>query len=278
MKKILVPVDFSTHSEYALETASAFAKAHNAEIILLHMLGLSDSLLPKDESEGVNQAVFHMKLAEKQFKEFRDKPYMKGITVTEEVQNHTVFQEINELASQQEVDLIVMGSHGVKGLREEFVGSNTEKVVRSSTIPVLVVKEKMSSFIPKNVVFACDFKLENIKAYRDAIPLFEEMEARIHLVYVNLPTDRFKSSKEIEETMAAFMRAAEFGTELHQEDLVIVNGYTIESGLYEYAEKVGADALAMPTHGRKGLAHFFAGSVAENIANHSTLPVFTFKM
>ena len=278
MKKILVPVDFSMHSEYALETASAFAKAHNAEILVLHMMGLSDSILTKDEGEGVAQAVFHMKLAEKQFKEFRDKPYMKGITVTEEVQNHTVFQDINELASQQEVDLIVMGSHGVKGLREEFVGSNTEKVVRSSTIPVLVVKEKLTSFIPKNVVFACDFKLENIKAYREAIPLFEEMEARIHLVYVNLPTDRFKSSKEIEETMAAFMRAAEFGTELHQEDLVIVNGYTIESGLYEYAEKVGADALAMPTHGRKGLAHFFAGSVAENIANHSTLPVFTFKM
>ena len=278
MKKILVPVDFSMHSEYALETASAFAKAHNAEILVLHMMGLSDSILTKDEGEGVAQAVFHMKLAEKQFKEFRDKPYMKGITVTEEVQNYKVFQDVNELASQHNVDLIVMGSHGVKGLREEFVGSNTEKVVRSSTIPVLVVKEKMTSFIPKNVVFACDFKLENIKAYRDAIPLFEEMEARIHLVYVNLPTDRFKSSKEIEETMAAFMRAAEFGTELNQEDLVIVNGYTIESGLYEYAEKVGADALAMPTHGRKGLAHFFAGSVAENIANHSTLPVFTFKM
>ena len=278
MKKILVPVDFSEHSEYALETASAFAKAHNAEIILLHMLGLSDSILTKDESEGVAQAVFHMKLAEKQFKVLSDKPYMKGITVTEEVQNYKVFQDVNELASQHNVDLIVMGSHGVKGLREEFVGSNTEKVVRSSTIPVLVVKEKMTSFIPKNVVFACDFKLENIKAYRDAIPLFEEMEARIHLVYVNLPTDRFKSSKEIEETMAAFMRAAEFGTELHQEDLVIVNGYTIESGLYEYAEKVGADALAMPTHGRKGLAHFFAGSVAENVANHSKLPVFTFKM
>lgn len=278
MKKILVPVDFSMHSEYALETASAFAKAHNAEIILLHMLGLSDSLLPKDESEGVNQAVFHMKLAEKQFETFLDKPYLKGITVTEVVQNYKIFQEINDLATEQSVDLIIMGSHGVKGMREEFVGSNTEKVVRSSSVPVLVVKNKMDAVIPKNIVFACDFKLENVKAYREAIPLFEEMEARIHLVYVNLPTDRFKSSKEIEETMAAFMRAAEFGTELHQEDLVIVNGYTIESGLYEYAEKVGADALAMPTHGRKGLAHFFAGSVAENIANHSTLPVFTFKM
>lgn len=278
MKKILVPVDFSMHSEYALETASAFAKAHNAEILVLHMMGLSDSILTKDEGEGVAQAVFHMKLAEKQFETFLDKPYLKGIKVTENVQNYKDFQEINDLATEQGVDLIIMGSHGVKGIREEFVGSNTEKVVRNSQIPVFVIKEVSNTPIPTNIVFACDFQTENIKAYREAIPLFEEMGARIHLVYVNLPTDRFKSSKEIEAFMSDFMKQAEFGTALHQEDLVIVNGYTIESALYEYASKVNADALAIPTHGRKGLAHFFMGSIAESLVNHAKLPVFTFKM
>ena len=278
MKKILVPVDFSTQSENALETASAFAKAYNAEILVLHMMGLSDAVLTHSEGDSIAQGVYHMKLAEKQFKTFLDKPYMEGVKVIEVVQNYKIFEEVNKLAKEQKIDLIIMGSHGAKGLREEFVGSNTEKVVRSSEIPVLVIKDREGEYIPQNIVFACDFKTENVTAYREAIPLFEKLGARVHLVYINLPADRFRSSKEIEEDMTSFMRIAEFGKPLHQEDLVIINGYSIESGLYEYAEKVNADALAIPTHGRKGLSHFFRGSVAEALVNHSKMPVFTFKM
>lgn len=278
MNKILVPVDFSQHSEYALEVAAAFAKAYKAEILVMHMMGLSDSIFTRDESQEVAEAVYHMKLAEKQFKIFLDKPYLKGITVTEIVQNYKIFEEINDLALEQGVDLVVMGSHGVKGLKEEFVGSNTERVVRTSEVPVLVVKGNEETTLPKRVLYACDFKEESVKAYRDAIPFFEELEVKIDLVYVNLPADRFRSTKEIEDQMEKFMRVAEFGTPLHKDDLVIINGYTIESGLYEYATKVGADALAIPTHGRRGLSHFFNGSIAEAIANHSKFPVFTFKM
>ncbi len=278
MKKILVPVDFSTQSENALEMASAFAKAYNAEILVLHMMGLTDAVFIQEEGDNVAQAVYHMKLAQKQFLTFLDKPYLDGVKVTEIVQNYKIFEEINNLAKEQQIDLIVMGSHGTKGLREEFVGSNTEKVVRTSEIPVLVIKDKVGDYMPQNIVFACDFKTENVTAYREAIPLFEKLEARVHLVYINLPADRFRSSKEIEEDMSSFMRLAEFGKPLHQDDLLIVNGYSIESGLYEYAKKVNADALAIPTHGRKGLSHFFRGSVAEALVNHSKMPVFTFKI
>lgn len=278
MNKILVPVDFSKHSEYALEVAATFAKAHKAEILVLHMMGLSDSIFTKDESQEVAQAVYHMKLAEKKFQTFLDKEYLKGITVTETVQNYKVFEEINDLTKEQDVNLVIMGSHGARGLKEEFVGSNTERVVRTSDVPVLVVKGNEEIRLPKRVIFACDFKKESVKPYREAITLFEELEVKIDLVYVNLPGDRFKSSKEIEEMMEEFLRVAEFGTPLHRENLVVVNGYTIESGLYDYASKVGADTLAIPTHGRRGLSHFFMGSIAEAIANHSKLPVFTFKM
>lgn len=278
MNKILVPVDFSQHSEFALEVAAAYAKAYKAEILVLHMMGLADSIFIKDESQGVAEAVFHMKLAEKQFATFLDKPFLEGITVTETVQNYKVFEEVNDLAVAEGVDLVIMGSHGAKGLKEEFVGSNTERVVRTSEVPVLVIKGNEQTTLPKRVVFACDFKEENVKAYRDAIPFFEQLEVKIDLVYVNLPADRFRSTKEIEERMAAFMDIAEFGTPMHKDDLVIINAYSIESGLYDYAAKVGADALAMPTHGRRGLSHFFNGSIAERLANHSKFPVFTFKL
>lgn len=278
MKKILVPVDFSEHSEYALEVAAAFAKAHHAEILVLHMMGLADSVFIKNESQEIAEGVFHMKLAEKQFAAFLDKPYLDGIAVTETVQNYKIFEEINDLAISQNIDLVIMGSHGARGLKEEFVGSNTERVVRTSEVPVLVVKGNDQTVLPKRVVFACDFKKENVKAYRNAIPFLERLGVKIDLVYVNLPADRFRSSKVIEARMEAFMDLAEFGKPLHADDLVIINGYSIEKGLYEYAQKVGADSLAIPTHGRRGISHFFHGSIAESIANHSKLPVFTFKM
>ena len=68
-----------------------------------------------------------MKLAEKRFSEFLDQPYMEGIPVETTVQNYKEFHEIDSVAQEFGADLIVMGSHGSTGLKEVFVGSNTEK-------------------------------------------------------------------------------------------------------------------------------------------------------
>jgi hypothetical protein len=86
MKKILVPVDFSNHSEYALEVAATLAKKHDSDIVILHMLGLSEAVFTKDDSQEFMEAQFYMKLAKKRFNEFLDKSYLKGIKVTETVQ------------------------------------------------------------------------------------------------------------------------------------------------------------------------------------------------
>ena len=136
MQKILVPVDFSEHSEYALEVAAAMAKQSGSEILLLHMMGLSEAVLTKDSSQEAAEAHYDMKLTSKRFGEFLDKDYLQGIKVQEMVQNYKIFSEINEVALEAKADLIVMGSHGTSGLSSIFVGSNTEKVVRTSQVPV----------------------------------------------------------------------------------------------------------------------------------------------
>ncbi|GAA4272811.1 universal stress protein [Aquimarina gracilis] len=279
MKKILVPIDFSEYSEYALQVAATIAKQQNAEIIVLHMLGLSEAVLTKDESQEVAEAVYYMKLAEKRFKTFLDREYLKGIKVSETVQNYKIFSEINEVAHENDVDLIVMGSHGVSGLREEvFIGSNTEKVVRTSDIPVLVIKNPGDDFKMKEVVFALDFKMENLRSYRNAMKLFETMDANVHLLYVNLPGDRFKSSGQIEERVKEFLFKADSGNLDMYDKVVYYSDYTVEGGVFNYSNKIDADVIAIPTHGRRGLAHFFSGSIGEDIANHANKPVITFKI
>lgn len=173
MKKILVPVDFSKHSENALEVAASIAKKHNAEIVALHMMGLSDAVVTRNQSKEVFEAMYYMRLAETRFAELLDKDYLEGVTITDAVHNYTIFSEINDVAKEMEIDLIVMGSHGTTGLKEVFVGSNTEKVVRTSEIPVLVIKHQTTNFNPQLGVFACDFLENSIVPYTKAKRMFD---------------------------------------------------------------------------------------------------------
>src|SRR5688572_4243197 len=107
MNKIIVPIDFSEHSEYALEAAVTLAKGNGAEIIALHMLEMSDSVLNSTDAEQQQKAVFFLKLAEKRFSEFLDKPYLKDAKVTPLVKHFKVFSEVNDVAKDQKADLIV---------------------------------------------------------------------------------------------------------------------------------------------------------------------------
>lgn len=277
MKKIIVPIDFSKHSEYALETAAIMAKKNNAEILALHMLEMANNMLIDSDDEQNMQAVFFMKLAEKKFKEFLEKDYLKDVTVTPIVKHFKVFREVNDVAKEHNADLIVMGSHGASGLAEIFVGSNTEKVVRNADVPVLIVKQKPVDVTFETVVFACDFSETMIAPYLKLCQFFENSSSNLKLLYVNLPGERFKNSTEMEAAVANFLQKADGNLDKLNE-INYISDYTVEEGVFTFANIVGADLIAIPTHGRKGISHFFAGSIGEDIANHSTLPVITFKI
>jgi nucleotide-binding universal stress UspA family protein len=278
MKKIFVPVDFSEHSEYALEVAAAIAKQKNAEIVVVHMMGLSEAVINKDESREVFEAMYYIKLAEKRFVEFLNKDYLEGLKITDSVYNYKNFMELNDVALNHKADLIVMGSHGASGFSEVFVGSNTEKVVRTSTIPVLVIKKRHKNFNMENVVFACDFETTSISAYQRAMKFFKLFNSNVHLLHINLPAERFRSSTQIEKKVRDFIIKADFDELDNLKKVVYRDDYTIEDGIFNYSDKINADLIALSTHGRRGLSHFFYGSVGEDIANHASIPVLTFKI
>ena len=277
MKKIIVPIDFSEHSEFALKAAAQLAKKYNAELLALHMLEMSDIMLTASEGEQYQKAVFFFKLAEQKFETFLAKPYLQDIKVVPIVKHFKVFSEVNDVAKEEEADLIVMGSHGVSGFKEFFVGSNTERVVRNAEIPVLVVKHELVNINFDQVLFATNFDEENVEPYLKASRLFEKLGSKLTLLYVNLPNENFKSSVEIENKIAEFLTTAH-GNLDKLNSVAYHADYTVEQGILNYANKIGADLIAIPTHGRKGVTHFFAGSIGEDIANHSELPVMTFKI
>lgn len=277
MKKIIVPIDFSNHSEYALKTAAKLAKKYDAEVLALHMLEMSDIMLSASDGLQNEKAVYFFKLAEKKFEEFLQKHFLEDVKVTPLVKHFKVFSEVSDVALEHNADLIVMGSHGTTGIKEYFVGSNTERVVRHSDVPVLVVKKELPDIRFDVIAFACDFSEECIAPYLKAKQMFDKMDAKMYLVHVNLPNDRFKSTLEIERNIVNFLTKADRNLE-KMEDVCYVADYTVEDGLLNCANKIGADLIAIPTHGRKGLSHFFEGSIGEDVANHATLPVMTFKI
>jgi nucleotide-binding universal stress UspA family protein len=252
MKKIIVPIDFSEHSEYALEAAANLAQKYDAELLVLHMLELSNAILTADSSALNEEAVFYLKLAEQKFEAFLDKPYLENVNVTPIVKHFKVWSEVNDVANEHDANLIIMGSHGASGVKEVLVGSNTEKVVRHADIPVLVIKHNPILFDFENGVFASDFSEDSVEPYLKARTTFDKR-------------------------VSDFLRKADGDLE-NLSDVTVVSDYSIEKGILNFANVIGADVIAVATHGRKGLAHFFEGSISEDIANHSTLPVMTFKI
>ena len=274
MKNILVPVDFSEPSANALEVAARIANLQGAGITVLHMLGISESVVTKYKTQEFEEARYYMMLARKRFKTFLDKPYLKGIKTNQIVQNYKIFSELNNVAKEQHSDLIVMGSHGTSGLTEFFVGSNTEKVVRTSDIPVMVIKAPDPDFEIKTILFGCDFKDESILAYKNVKEFANLFSAGLKLIYVNTPYHKFISSSALEKQIKTFFYKS--GEE--EQKVIIYNDYSVEQGLMNYSKEGDYSLLAIPTHGRKRLSHLLLGSIAEDVANRANLPVLTLKI
>ncbi|WP_100610174.1 universal stress protein [Confluentibacter lentus] len=274
MKKILVPTDFSTQAENALRVAAQLAKKHRCGIHLLHLIELPlQKVDPIIANNDLPEAIFFMKLASKHFETLLKKEYLKGITIYQHVEFNDIFKGVFHICEKNQIDLIIMGSKGSSGLSEMLIGSNTEKVVRTSEVPVLVIKKEHETFKIDNFVFASDFNDESKIPYTKATDFAKLFKAKIHLLMVNTP-NKFMTTLEAEERMLNFTKHIDF----KNFTINIYNDETIENGIMNYAKSINADLIGMSTHGRQGISHFFNGSISEDLVNHAKRPVMTFKI
>lgn len=135
MKSIIVPIDFSEQSEYALKTAASLAEKHKCKIYALHMLELNRSLTTSSEGFHLEYSVYLIKMAEKRMKEFLNKPYMNDIQVETIIKHYKVFSEINEIAKKHDVDLIVMDPTGRMASRRCLSGRTPKRSCVPLTFP-----------------------------------------------------------------------------------------------------------------------------------------------
>lgn len=274
MKKILVPTDFSKNAEYALKVAAQIARQYDAEIILLHMLELphqsSDAL---GSGSDIPEIMFFKNRAIGKLDALAEVDYLSDLNVSRVIQFEKAFEGIVNISRKNDVDFVVMGSHGASGFQEMFIGSNTEKVVRFSEIPVLVIKNEISEFNTERFVFASDFSDEIKKPFAKMLEFSKLFGSHLHLVMINTPNS-FKSTGVAENIMNDFID--EF--QLSNYSTHIYNDVNVEKGIINFANSVQADLIGLCTHGRTGFSHFFNGSISEDLVNHTIRPVLTFKI
>ena len=276
MKKILVPCDFSDSAVQAFIFALQIVQQSKGEIILLHVIELPVlhiTMLGPTLYFEENYLKDIKVSAEKNFKELKAKWTNDGIKVRSLIAQGPTTKTITRIAEENKVDLIVMGTQGATGFKEFLVGSNTEKVVRFSPLPVLAVRKSHELSHIKNIVFPTTLDPNQNKLLTHIKALQNFFSARLHLLLVNTPHN-IKRTIDEKDLMEGY--AKDF--DLQNYTINTRNDFYESDAIMNFTVKIKADMIAMGTHSRKGLAHLFSGSVAEEVVNHMDCPIWTYSI
>lgn len=276
MKKLLVPTDFSEPAEYALSFACDIAKKVDGELVLLHIVEYPSTYIYAAQTETEAMKDESMKRILEKAKEQLDKVIsaqdFDRITLKHLQKIGNPFKRISSVIAEEQADMVIMGTGGISGLEDMLVGSNTEKVVRFASCPVISLAEATSLESIRNIVFPTNFEF-NDRLAAELISWCNVSGATLHIVHINTPYN-FESTKEINKRLNEFVERYEF----RDFTIGIRSGITVEEGVNDYMEEKNGDMVAIATHSRRGLLHLFTGSIAEDVVNHMHKPVWTYSL
>lgn len=275
MNKILVPIDFSSRSEYAAKLAAKIGKKTSCEIYLLHLVELPTGLV--DMGAGSNfsipESMMYIRKVKEKILDYKKRFFSPKCEVKYAIRFQNPHEGIEQFSKKIGADLIVMGSQGVSDFEEMIIGSNTEKTVRTSDIPVIVVKTDSENFKLKNLVFASNYKEENKEAFEKFLDFSKLFNAKVHLLKVNT-IGKFESTAVTKEKIQEFVK----DYDLPKHTINVYNDTSVVKGIVNFSREINADLIALCTHGRSGLSHLFNGSITKSLSKSVLRPVVTFKL
>ena len=274
MKKILVPIDFSLQSEYAIKLASKIASETEIEVHLLHLLQLPKGHVDMGSGSnfGIPQSMYYIQKVKEKITNIKAQFFSSDTVVKYAIRFEKPSDGIMSFSSKINADLILMGSKEVSVFDELITGSNIKRVVKKSNIPVLVVKNDPQDFNLKELVFTSNFNEEDRKSFEVLLDFSRKFKSKIHVLNVNT-MNRFKSTKKAKQKMEAFLstyKNIEHSINVYDDD-------SVESGILNFSKEVNADLIALSTHERSGFFRLFNNkSVSKSLSKNSLKPVITF--
>jgi nucleotide-binding universal stress UspA family protein len=271
MKKILVPVDLSGNSESAVMYAAGIAGLTGAKIYLFHTALLPDFYV----SELDDYSVF-----DRQFKTVVKRIHEASLTRLQEMRKKyfdvnanvickvilakNIYNEILDYTETLQPDYLIMGEGDSKD--KIRIGANTERVLRLTDIPVIVVKKPAAVKI-KKVVFASDFKKDSVGVFKNIIGYLDGHNASVRLLYINTKS-KFEEYDEVKSRIETFKK--NFSCDF---SIVIRAGRNIENSIVRYANSINADLISMGIKRKKRVPLYFTDRITEGVINLSGIPV-----
>jgi nucleotide-binding universal stress UspA family protein len=276
--RILFPTDGSDAAERALDLAVAVADAHGAELHVLYVADTNQPSLSRVQGQVVDALEGE---GDRIVEDAGSSARNAGVDVTTEVVQGGPSQTILDYVDARDVDLVVMGTRGDRDVERLLLGSVTERVVRSSPVPVLAVPpDSDRTYPPESVLVGSDGSDGSDAALEASIGIADRAGATLHVVSVleeSLLGIDVRSAAVAEErqrrTETILARARERANEA---------GITVETALEEggavdeldgYAAEHGVDLVVVGTHGRTGIDRRLIGSVTEDLLRTADVPV-----
>ncbi|GAA4446571.1 universal stress protein [Nibrella saemangeumensis] len=276
MKTILVPTDFSAHAGEALRAAASLARKSGSELVLLHandIMAYTTPLIEYYEFEKSVAEIYEEKVNErfdKILNEVTNDSAFAGIPIRTAIRVGTLVDVLDTVIQEEGADLVVMGTLGATGSDEFMVGSNTQKVIRRASCPILTIPLHVDSTNFFTVVFPSTLKDDQVVSFQFLADFQRICENEVYLLYLNNPAD-------LPDDGAIEARAYELAEEA---GLTLAGVYTAKESIFNeeeailnFASEQKASLIAMGTHQRRGLSHLLFGSVTEDTISHARIPV-----
>lgn len=278
MKRILVPCDFSPAAKEAFKFASKIAGKNKSKIYVLYVI--DNSVVNHSTGELSHIAAFNGVFMQKlegqmneKFVELKHEYANEDAVVTFHMDIGSLTQTIENFIADKKVDVVIMGTHGVSGLKELFVGSNTERVIRYANVPVVAVPLGSQFDTIEHIVFPVVPTTRASGFIHEVKTIQNLFRATLHILWINTP-HIFKSDDEAIEDLQEFADQHHF----HDYKLHTKSDHSAQEGILRFVKEIKAGLLFMPTHSRKGLSHWLVGSITENVVNHVQCPVWTYAL
>ena len=259
MKKIVVGFDFSSGSAYAVDLAIQIANRWQQDIRLVYVKEKKEDEAPiRAEIERRNAGVAHL---------------LKGIKLEYVLREGNPSEQLAKQAKEDDASLLVVGTHGMSGLKKGLLGRNTFRTVELSPAPVLLIREDFN--INKDletIVVPIDSSDDTRQKAGQAATFAKTFGSTIHLL--GLYTTTNESIRKVVNTYITMVQRHfdKVGVKYETEFLEVKNNVTVDT--IEYAEKVNADMIAIMTEQESSFS-FIMGTFAQQMLTQSKIPVLT---
>lgn len=291
IRNIVVATDFSALSEAAIARALTLARLDGAAIHLVHALSFPLLVSPYDVAIPPNVWEDLRSAARRQIEEQRRQIEAQGVqgATAEIAESADATRAIAAAVEAHRADLVVMGTHGHRGVEHAILGSVAERTLRSITRPILAVKEDAARAAEpiRRILLAVDFSPDSDRAVELTAGLAGRLGAQVDVVHaLDLPHDHFASLAsfgiELEQKIRTHVAEAldAVGVELEKHGIpvtLLTQPGRPSAVIAEVAKESGCQLIVMGSRGRSGLSHVLLGSVAERTLRTAPCPVLTVK-